>query len=65
MRDVNRIKPLIMHLKILWLQNPDMRFGQLVENISCGVGGNSYYAEDDEWFDVIQRYIENHNKGDE
>ena len=34
MRDKKRIGEMLMFLKEIWLDNPDMRFGQLVRNIA-------------------------------
>lgn len=37
MRDPNRIRPFLDELERVWMTNPDLRFGQLVENIVAGI----------------------------
>lgn len=50
MRDINRIEPFIKILTELWLENPDLRFGQLIHNITYKVrtDGDIYNVEDNE-----------------
>ena len=50
MRDLNRIKPFMEILTELWLESPDLRFGQLIHNIAYKVrkDGDIFNVEDDE-----------------
>jgi uncharacterized protein YihD (DUF1040 family) len=57
MRDINRIKPLLEELETLWKENPDLRFGQLVYNISQEIGYSIdiFYPEDGDWLKAIKK----------
>jgi uncharacterized protein YihD (DUF1040 family) len=48
MRDVNRIEPFMNILKELWLESPDLRFGQLIHDIAYKVrtDGDIFNVED-------------------
>lgn len=46
MRDVNRINEMLLNLRILWLNYPDMRLGQLLENFVFSTD-TMFYQEDD------------------
>ena len=59
-RDRNRINPLLNEFEKLWLQFPDLRFGQLVYLISSKLNKNIFSVEDDEWLKCIQDFT----KGD-
>ena len=52
MRDINRIKPFLEKLELLWKQCPDLRFGQLVYILTY----NKYlfHIEDDKMLKLIQ-----------
>lgn len=60
MRDPQRIRPFLVVLEQVWMQNPDMRFGQLVMNLSRVPGGfaDTWNWEDDEWLLRIANYLE-------
>lgn len=48
MRDPARIRPLTDALARLWMSNPDLRFGQLVDIIMGGINDGMYiFVEDD------------------
>ncbi len=51
MRDIERIKPLIERLEKLWLENPDLRLGQLIMGITRTGETNPklFNMEDDEF----------------
>jgi hypothetical protein len=51
LRDPSRIPLIIMNLNYLWNRNPDLRLGQLVENLSTGT--DTFNLEDDEMLDRI------------
>lgn len=46
MRDVNRIDDLLINLRTLWMNYPDMRLGQLLENFVFDKD-TMFYQEDD------------------
>lgn len=49
MRDANRIEKIISKIGMIWLENPDLRFGQLVSNLFYKMGHNDmFYVDDDE-----------------
>ncbi|MCK9556326.1 hypothetical protein M0R19_08925 [Candidatus Pacearchaeota archaeon] len=47
MRDPKRINRILKELKNIWKELPDLRLGQLIQNL-----GDVYYIEDD---DLIKR----------
>ena len=57
MRDINRIKPFCDEVAELWSNWPDLRFGQIMYNISKYVqfehGKDIFYMEDEELIDVL------------
>jgi hypothetical protein len=59
MRSVGRINPFMRELQILWEQNPDLRFGQLVNIIDCKLESatDPFYVEDNEWREAILKLI--------
>lgn len=52
MRDIRRIAPLLRKLQVLWHQNPDLRFHQLVRWIA---GNTDQFNTED---DVVKKNIE-------
>lgn len=46
MRDVNRIDEMLTNLRTLWINYPDMRLGQLLENFIFSTD-TMFYQEDD------------------
>jgi uncharacterized protein YihD (DUF1040 family) len=49
MRDPNRIPRVLDLLEKVWKEVPDLRLGQLIENIARDMGWNdAYYVEDDD-----------------
>lgn len=67
MRDIERIPLIIDALKACWTTMPDLRFGQLVDNVLSHYKGtdnlpsNLWNMEDDEWLKAIQLFSD-HNK---
>lgn len=61
MRDKNRIEPFLKQLQILWEQNPDLRFGQLIYTLNQRLrkDGDTFNVEDDEYLEQINKYIKN------
>ena len=54
MRDVNRIKPILNELERIWLDVPDQRFGQLLQNTLSTIAKENnfkdiFFIEDDKW----------------
>lgn len=50
MRDPKRIPRIIEKLQQVWEASPDMRLGQLVDNLKCKAGkaqSDIFYVEDD------------------
>ena len=58
MRDTNRIKPILKELEILWLENPDLRLGQIVLVIAKTEVPNPqlFYMEDDEFLIKLEEF---------
>jgi hypothetical protein len=61
MRDSNRIKPFCTELAELWSNWPDLRFGQIMYNISKYVnfehGKDIFYMEDEELLKVFREQL--------
>lgn len=56
MRDPNRIHKIILRFEELWRKNPDLRFMQLINNIQYSQGSDMFYTEDDELFEIIEKF---------
>jgi hypothetical protein len=64
-RDPARIPKLLLKLCALWEMYPDMRLGQLIENIIihhhsnhvgiCGVESDLWNWQDEQWSEAIQK----------
>lgn len=65
MRDPTRIKPMLEELEALWIQFPDLRFGQLVYSLVHKHGNRDMFEiEDHEWikwvkegFDIVAYHL--------
>jgi uncharacterized protein YihD (DUF1040 family) len=58
MRDPKRIDKIIDSLEELWLKNPDLRFGQLIYNLSKqGNIDDIFNPEDDVWLYAINKEL--------
>ena len=58
MRDQERIKSFLSHINELWLQSPDLRFGQLVlvlDSEAKAAGKDLFYLEEPELIKIIDR----------
>ena len=58
-KDPSRIYPLLYQLGDLWIKSPELRLGQLIENIMTSYGrdiSSLYYIEDKEFEDKIKEY---------
>lgn len=68
MRDSNRIERVLHQLDIIWNNYPDMRFGQLIENLRVAYSNyvrktsgyypitDFYYVEDDGFEDFLKNF---------
>lgn len=55
MRDINRIEPLLNKLEELWKLNPDIRFGQMVYNLTRAI--DLFNIEDDKMLEIINQLL--------
>jgi len=59
MRDMNRIPRIMEMLERCWLKAPDMRAGQLIENIKSFSGVDDlFYMEDDSFETLLHEFYE-------
>lgn len=59
MRDKKRIKKILSEIERIWMTYPDMRFGQLLENIMSSFGNDrmfSWHYEDDKLLDDLKKH---------
>ena len=56
MRDPKRIEPVLAKIRQIWLTYPDLRLGQLLENVFPD--RELYYVEDDEPLEALRVYYE-------
>lgn len=59
MRDPDRIDAFLAELGHVWKKYPDLRFGQLVMNLTRNRQGNfqdPFYWEEDEWLHRLEWY---------
>jgi hypothetical protein len=56
-RDPQRIQKLLGKLYSVWLCNPDMRLGQLIDNLSFHTGIGIFQIEDDAWEKLLDDYL--------
>ena len=54
-RDWNRIPKILEQLKSLWSRYPDMRLGQLLENV---VRNGLYFIEDENLMEELKNYYD-------
>ena len=55
MRDIKRIEPFLGKLKELWELNPDIRFGQMVYNLTRAI--DLFNIEDDKMLEIINQLL--------
>lgn len=59
MRDPNRIYEFIKVLTEAWSNNPDLRFGQIIENIKrYSNKSDLFYIEDEDMLQIIKEYFD-------
>lgn len=61
MRNPARIYPLLNKIGDLWIKHPDLRFGQLIENIkrldkTTRISNDLFFIEDDEFEKLIDKF---------
>ena len=49
MRDINRIDKFLEDFGKIWKTSPDLRFGQLVNNIQNFAQNDMFYVEEDDY----------------
>ncbi len=60
MRDPQRIKQVLDTIEKIWVKHPDLRLGQLIQNLVSSKNANYiYYMEDEE---LIKRLQEDYNE---
>lgn len=62
MRDINRIKPFLEKIEEIWKKYPDLRFGQLVNNVFGEQPALFYYLEDFEIIEIIEEFYKQMEK---
>lgn len=54
MRDIERIDNILLEIKTIWEEHPDLRLGQLLSNIISG--DNLYYIEDEDLITYLKGF---------
>lgn len=62
MRNPERIPVIIEKFKEYWLLNPDLRFGQIVENMKHDFNCDFFYVEDDKFEAELDRLLDKERK---
>lgn len=58
MRDIRRIERITDKLRLYWIEVPDWRFGQLVENLKRYSGKyDLFYVEDDQFEQILDGFF--------
>ena len=59
MREASRIERIVAKIGMLWLEEPDLRFGQLISNIFSRMGYNDmFYVEDDKLEEFLETLLQ-------
>ena len=56
MRDKERVKPFLSKFEKLWMENPDLRFGQLVYVLSKESDVDMFFLEEKEWLRCVDKF---------
>lgn len=59
MRDPKRIPKILERLRVIWEQNPDMRLGQLIENVFPNTEFDyisAYFLEDEPFIKELENF---------
>lgn len=62
-RSTKRIEPTFDAIRKLWYQYPDLRLGQLLENV-IPEGKDLFYVEEEDLVQYIEDYYTEHVRGD-
>ena len=62
MRDINRIEPTLKQIEEIWKQYPDLRLGQLLENIALEYNSSLYYTEDEDLLRKLKGFYIDHER---
>lgn len=62
MRDINRIDPMLKRIGEIWKMYPDLRFGQLIENVSLEYNSALYYTEDEDLMRKLEGFYVTHER---
>jgi hypothetical protein len=57
MRDINRIDPFLKEVGKIWKKNPDLRFGQMMENFRRDYG-DLFFLEEEDFLKNLKEYME-------
>ena len=57
MRDPQRIEPTLKLLEELWKKYPDMRLGQLIENLASDANLDAWTIEDSELQQTLNKWL--------
>jgi len=60
MRNPEHIEKIIKKLNVIWQKHPDLRFCQLISNVTVPTYGNNdiFYLEDDVFESALDNYLE-------
>ena len=56
MRKIERIPVVLEKIKTIWLNNPDLRLCQLLENVKPDFLNDMYYIEDDKLLELLDSH---------
>lgn len=62
MRDINRIEPTLKEIGKIWKQFPDLRLGQLLENISLEYNSSLFFMEDEDLLRKLKGFYITHER---
>ena len=62
MRDINRIDPMLQKIGEIWKQYPDLRLGQLLENIATMYNSSLYFTEDEDLMRKLEGFYIKHER---
>lgn len=59
MRDPNRIPVILEMIRVEWEKYPDLRLGQIISNVTYGMGCDLFHLEDGEFIKMFNKFNEN------
>lgn len=63
MRKTDRIEPFLDKFGQVWKENfPDMRFGQLINNLQRFAGNDLFYLEEDKFIELLEKFVDTYTK---